>query len=271
MNRGLLHKVLREILPTTLLIGAALFLVEIILAYVLPRFQQQFSQQMAAMPFFQTVMKALLGTDVSAGIGPEVLLSLAWVHPVVLALLWTHAILAGTRVPAGEVDRGTIDILLGLPVSRWQVLTAETLVAAGGAVLIVGAAVAGHLLGASGAPAEHRIAAARLPAIGANLVALHLAVAGVSSLVSSFCDRRGRAAAVAVAVVLASFLLNYLAQFWEPARRVAFLGVLDYVRPVTIIRTGQWPLRDLAVLVGVGAACWTVGGVVFARRDLCTV
>ena len=37
----------------------------------------------------------------------------------------TLAIWAGTRVPAGEVDRGTIDVLLSLPVSRTAVVSAE--------------------------------------------------------------------------------------------------------------------------------------------------
>jgi len=31
-----------------------------------------------------------------------------------LALTWAHALLCCTRVPAGDVDRGTADILFGL-------------------------------------------------------------------------------------------------------------------------------------------------------------
>ena len=69
--------------------------------------------------------------------------------------------------------------------------------------------------------------------------------------------------------VLPAVLL--LAQFWEPAEKVAFLGILDYYRPLFIMRDGVWPLRDMAVLLGAAAVLWTAAGVLFARRDVCTV
>ena len=42
-------------------------------------------------------------------------------------------------------------------------------------------------------------------------------------------------------------------------------------QPVNILATGQWPWRDLAVLLGAGGTMWLAAGVLFARRDLCTV
>jgi hypothetical protein len=71
--------------------------------------------------------------------------------------------------------------------------------------------------------------------------------------------------------VVASFLLNYLAQFWEPARRVAFLGMLRYYRPLTILRDGAWPMRDMSILVGAALVLWTIAGLIFSRRDLSTL
>ena len=59
---------------------------------------------------------------------PGAVESIGWVHPVVLAITWVDAIIATTRVPAAEVDRGTIDVLLGLPISRFNLFASETLV-----------------------------------------------------------------------------------------------------------------------------------------------
>ena len=50
-----------------------------------------------------------------------------WVHPTVLTLVWAHEVVCCTRTPAGEIDRGTIDFLLGLPVSRVKIFAAELL------------------------------------------------------------------------------------------------------------------------------------------------
>jgi putative exporter of polyketide antibiotics len=71
-------------------------------------------------------------------------------------------------------------------------------------------------------------------------------------------------------LVVGSFLVNYLAQLWEPARHLAFLSILDYYRPVNVLRNGTWPVHDILVLLGGAAVLWTAGGLVFARRDLTT-
>ncbi len=273
MNRGLCLKAAIELWPITLGFGLALFLIEGVLAYVLPTFQQQFAQQLTQLQFAQTFVKALLGADMgkNAPMGPEMILSIVWVHPVVLALVWAHAILACTRVPAGEVDRGTIDVLLGMPVSRWDVYRSETAVWLTSGVLLMGAAIAGNMLGASRVTGSATPDFARSGIVLANLFCLYVAAGGLAWLMSALSDRKGRAMTIVFILVITSFLVSYLAQLWQPAERLAFLSVLNYYRPLFVLRDGVWPLRDMGVLVGVGAALWLTGGIVFARRDLCTV
>lgn len=270
MNRGILLKSMREVLPVTLLLGVILMCFEAVLAYVLPTFARQFSAQMTRIEFVRTIISAMLGTDLVEGIGPQMFWAMAWVHPVVLATTWAHAIIVCTRVPAGEVDRGTIDVLLGLPVSRWNVYLGETLVWLGSAVVLMLFAVAGNTLGASQVRSEFQPETARIVIVLVNLLALYGAVGAAACLCSALSDRRGRAMGVVFLIVVISFLLNYLAQFWEPARRVSFLGMLRYYRPLFILRDGAWPTRDLAVLLGSGAVMWSVGGWIFSRRDLST-
>jgi ABC-2 type transport system permease protein len=192
-------------------------------------------------------------------------------HPAALALIWGHAIMYCTRVPAGEVDRGTIDVLLGLPVSRWQLYLAETVVwmASGTVILLLG--VAGNVLGNQVAQGSLGAEPGRLVIVNVNLLCQYLAVGGVAWLVSALSDRRGRAIGTVFAFCLGEFLLNYIAQFWSVADRLSFLSVLHYYRPLAVLRDGTWPVRDMIVLLASGAALWTAGGIVFARRDLATV
>jgi hypothetical protein len=100
---------------------------------------------------------------------------------------------------------------------------------------------------------------------------LYLAVGGLAWLVSASSNRRGPAILIVFLILLASFLLNFLAQFWEVARNVSFLGILDYYRPLYILRDGRVPWSDIGVLLTVAASLWTAAGVVFSRRDVCTV
>lgn len=271
MNRGLITRAFRELWTTTLVLGLVLMGFEAALAFVLPKFGVQMSLEWLQVDFARSIMQAMLGTAIADRIALPVFQSMAWAHPVVLALVWAHALVCCTRVPAGEVDRGTADVILGLPVSRWEVFLSETL-----AWLVCGAAVlaatlAGNLLGGLAlAPAE-RPPLTRLLLVLLNLSCLYVAVGGLAWLVSSVSSRRGRAMTIVFLILLAAFLLSYLAPFWALLGKFEFLGPLHYFRPVNVLTSGACPWRDLGVLAGAGGALWLAGGVIFARRDLCTV
>lgn len=271
MNRGLVIRAFRESWPTTLLLGLVLTLAEAILAFVLPKYGAQLSEQFLQFDFARGLLKAMLGTEVGDRIGPPLFHSIAWVHPVVLALTWAHALVLCTRVPVGEVDRGTVDVLLGLPVSRWEVFFCETLVWLVCGAAVLAAAFAGNLLGGLNLPAHQRPELARLLIVLVNLLSLYVAVGGLAWLVSAFSDRRGRALTVLFLLLLALFLLNYLAEVWQPLQKIVFLSPLHYHRPIYVLGNGFWPWKDIGVLLSAGAGLWLGAGFVFARRDLCTV
>jgi ABC-type transport system involved in multi-copper enzyme maturation permease subunit len=194
--------------------------------------------------------------------------AVAWVHPVALAILWAHAAITTTRIPAGEVDRGTVDVLLGLPMSRWCVYISDTAAWLASMVLLIGLALAGNAIGSSFLAPELRPPWDRVMIVVANLVALYAAVGALGYFCSSLASRRGWAIGAVFAIVVASFLNNYLAQFWDPARRVAFLSLLQYYRPLFIIRDATWPWANMCVLAATAALLWCAGGVMTARRDL---
>lgn len=270
MNRGLMLKAAVEIRTSTLLCGGLLCGVEAILAYVLPTFQAQFSENLRQIRFLQTFFSAMLGVDASEQFGPEAFMAFPWVHPVVLALVWAHALVCCTRLPAGEIEQGTADVTFTLPVTRWEILRSETAVWLAASLTVMAMILLGNTVGGSYAVAAEHAEGARTLIVLANLWCLHLAVGGLSWLVSALSNRRGVAITVAFVLLLASFLLNYLAQFWEFAKRIAFLGLLDYYRPLVILRDGIMPWRDMAILLMAAILLWTAAGVVFTRRDVCT-
>jgi ABC-type transport system involved in multi-copper enzyme maturation permease subunit len=271
MNWGIVQKAAIEIWPATLLCGALVCAAEAALAYVIPTFQAQFSESLMQIKFLQNLIGAMLGVKVAGQLGPELFMAFPWVHPVVLALLWAHALVCCTRTPAGEVDRGTADMSFTLPVTRWGILRAETAVWIVAGLIVLALALVGSELGGQFVEAGPRPQFGRtLVALG-NLFCLYLAVGGLSWLVSAASDRRGTALTVVFVVLLASFLLNFLAQFWEFADRFAFLGILHYYRPLFILRDGSVPWGDMGTLLTAAAVLWIAAGVTFRRRDVCTV
>ena len=81
---------------------------------LLPQLEQGANQVLATLPFVRKFLQALLGEDSARTINAQTVQSIIWVHPTVLALLWAQEIVFCTRLPAGEIDRGTIDVLAEL-------------------------------------------------------------------------------------------------------------------------------------------------------------
>lgn len=271
INRGLVQKAVLETWATTLVIGVALFGFEAILAYALPSYFEQISESLMRIPFVRMFLQVMLGSDVAGELGPEAILAFPLVHPVVLALIWAHAVITCTRSPAGEIEQGTIDILLGWPVGRWEILCSETIVTLASGVVLTLLLVGGNIAGGLAVTSSMRPDVPRLMIAVVNLYALYLAVCGLSWLLSSLSDRRGKAMTSVFLILLGSFLLNFLAQFWNPAKKLAFLGPLSYYRPLAILRDGVIPTYDIAVLLACGAVFWFGAGIAFARRDVCTL
>ena len=271
MTRGLIAKTIREVWLATLLFALAMAGLEALLAYILPKFNEALSGRWLQLNFIQGMFKGLLGTEVGSTIDPGVIASIAWVHPVVLALVWAQGIAFCTRMPAGEVDHGTIDVLFGLPVSRTRVYALESVVWLVSGLVLVAIGLLGNLIGGWLSGPQAPLAPGQLIIVVINLYCLYVAVGSVAYLVSSLSDRRGRAVGIVFGVVLASFLLNSLAQFWGPAKSIAFLSLQNYYRPLLILRETAWPVKDMLVLIAVSAILWTAGAMIFARRDICTV
>ncbi len=131
MMRGLLYKTIHEVWVPTLLCGLGLCGIKALLTFILPQIVEGMTGIFEQMPFVKQLVTALLGTEVGDQLTAHTMQAFLWVHPVVLALIWGHEITLCTRMPAGEIDRGTIDILLSWPVSRRQIYWVETFGLAG--------------------------------------------------------------------------------------------------------------------------------------------
>ncbi len=270
MNRGLVAKSIREVWPATLMCGLLAAVFEGLVAFLLPRFEEQMNVQILEMDFVRRIIEGMLGTRIAEQLGPEIISSVPWAHPIMLAVVLSHAVICCTRLPAGEVDRGTIDVALGLPISRWQWMWIDSVTWIGSALVVIMVAVIGNATGSAIAGSGRLLQPHQAGMIFTNLLGLYLVFGSVAWLISSLGDRRGKVITTVFVLIVTSFLISYLEQFWEPARIAGWFSALSYYRPVGILRTGQWPVRDLLVLYGAAAVLWGCAAVVFTRRDLCT-
>ena len=271
MNVGLLQKSIREIWFVTAICCLAIAIFEGIVTYLFWTYQEELAGDFLQLEFMKNLINALVGSRTGGEIGPETLQSVAWVHPLVLAIFFAHVITSTTRIPVGEIDAGTVDTLLAMPVSRWTVYAHDTLVWASGGLCILFSAVFGFLIGNHFIPPEGQIPLSKIFIVITNLYMLYLCIGAFSAFLSTRSNSRGRAVGGAVGTLLVLLIWNFVEQYWEPAQRVSFLNVLTYYKPMPILADGQMPWKNVVVLLAVAGTLWYAGGRHFHRRDIHTL
>ena len=194
-----------------------------------------------------------------------------WSIPPVLLPLLIWAIGRGSLSVAGELERGTLDLVLSRPVTRTTYLASHVAVAIVGLMVIAGGLVGGFMVGnlvhkVPGAPSLYVWARP-----WANFVALGFAVFGYTLVASSWDVVRWRATTFGACVTVLSGLTQVLAnlEVLKPYRRyIENASVFKRYDPLRAAATGEGLGFDLGVLCAVGAVCTVVAFVVFSRRDL---
>lgn len=214
--RGVLSKIFIEQRLQCLGFSIGLCIIMGLLTALLPKVLGDIHHVFDRLPFLKPLITALLGVDPGQKLSGAMSQAFLWVHPTVLTLVWAHEVISCTRLPAGEIDRGTIDFLLGLPVSRMKLFLCELIGWLVTGLLILLSGYCGHLLASIYHEPSMRPPLEVTAYIMVNLLAVYIAVGGFAFLVSAISDRRGRAMGVIFAVLLSSFLINFVAQFWDP-------------------------------------------------------
>jgi ABC-2 type transport system permease protein len=251
------------------------------------------------------IMKTLMGGENIQIDRAMDMLSIGYVHPLMQTIFCIWAIGRAAGAIAGEIDRGTMELLLAQPLPRWRVVVAHLCVDLVTIPVLCLSLWAGTGLGTwlvgpiepdpqalSGLPIpiqvdpESAALEVRPSAFGAglwNVAALMFAVSGYTMWLSARSRFRTTVLGVAVFLTLLQFLINVVGQLWEALAPLRPLTVFYYYQPQQIILHDRWtvdvgtvwnggqPLlavNVLAVLAGVGGIGYAMALWKFCRRDL---
>jgi ABC-2 type transport system permease protein len=219
-------------------------------------------------------------------------LSISYVHPLTQAILCIWAIGRAAGAIAGEIDRGTMELLLAQPLARWRLVLAHLLVD-GLTILVLclsmwagnwlGAVSFGHIeWGASPKATELRVDPRVFVPGLVSVATLLFAVSGYTLTLSSRGRFRMKVLGLAVLITLLQFLINLIAQLWDTIAFLRPFTVFYYFQPQQVILGGGWsvnlahdwslahPLEvnGVAVLALVGVLGYVLAAWTFCRRDL---
>jgi beta-exotoxin I transport system permease protein len=231
-------------------------------------------------------------------------LSIGYVHPLMQIIFCLWAIGRAAGALAGEIDRGTMELLLAQPIARWKVVAAHLAVDAivipvlclclwGGTLLgiqVVGPfqVTEAELAAFSSLPFKVVVdpdmlvvnARAFGPAL-VNVGGLLFALSGMTMLFSATGRFRNRVIGGTVLIALVMFLINAVGQLWDVLNPWRPLTLFYYYQPQAIALHNKWtvdpgvlwtgnssPINVIAVLGGVGLIGYALALSVFTRRDL---
>ncbi len=216
---------------------------------------------------------------------------MSYVHPLTQTILCIWAIGRASGAIAGELDRGTMELLLAQPIRRSQVVLAHLVIEVVTIPIIclsmwAGTCAGAHLVGFSSAASDPnlRVEVWRFGPALFNVGLLVFAISGITMALSAAGRLRGRVMGAAVVLGLLQFLVNVIAQLWTPLVNV-FGQVLSpmetlrrctvffYYEPQPMILNPNWTAErgawiNLGVLLAVGCAGYGLAFWRFCTRDL---
>ncbi len=269
MSRAIIGKTLRDNWWLILVVLAGIIVVEISIVRSVGGIDDRLGNSLLQQPWIKNVLRLLLGGELAENLNSTGVMTLGFSNTPLYVLTWVLLLVYCTRYLVGEIDRGTADLLLSLPVSRFSHYLSVTVLWVLAGPLICLTPLAGIAIGNQYFTLRDPLNYWSLGKICANLMALYFSVGCMTMLVATLTNRRGVAIGLVVAGLLGSVLINFLLIFAEDImKHVAFLGILYYYRPLPIVSTGAWPIRNMAILAGVGVICWVIGALRFSRRDI---
>lgn len=215
--------------------------------------------------FAPPIFRAMIEQTLMGG-SPAALLAFGWNHPVAHALLSAVAITLPARAIAGEVENGSIELVLAQPLSRARYFGAHLLFG----LCALSAVLAAGLLGTAAGQLVFSLEAFgwRLAALFLNALLLQLAIYALTLLASAFGREAGRVALVGVLVAVFSYLVNAIATLWSKAQFAKPYSLHSYFDPRQILVQEHLAASALAILAAVAAIAAAAAFMRFARRDL---
>lgn len=291
MTFVLVRKLLRDVRLGLIVTMTLLFLFQLLWAHVTHRIVAELLAEFAKLGVDPTVLRNIVfqgpGKTVQTLIGGESvgidrafdMMSVALVHPMTQLILCIWAVGRAAGAIAGELDRGTMELLLAQPIRRTQVILAHLIVEAIAIPLLCLSMWLGIWVGTSWAGFQDatqpalRVDPYRFLIALPSVAGLLFAVGGATMWASAAGRSRMRVLGIAVLVVLVQFLINVIAQMWTPMQSWRPWTLFRWYQPqANVLHEAGWSSGAAwlgwGVLFGVGLFGWTAAAIRFARRDL---
>lgn len=206
-----------------------------------------------------------IAPNLQAGFGLQDYLAFSWFHPVFLGLGAAFVVGRAADGLAGEIERGSVYLVLSRPIRRFHFVLGKYLEMVAGCAVIGGSAWLGLWIGVRMTLPDSVDVVRYLPA-AITVWLLFAALGGGAFVISALARTGGAAAGWGSAWTLIAFVLDVIPAV--AGARVGDLNPWHHYYPQELVAAGRVDPIGLLVLT-----CWVVGSsllamAIFGRRDL---
>ena len=257
----------RRILPTWVLCAAMIFLIQIAVAAIVHD-NQSIKAFLSFLDMLPSIVKAAIGGE-SLQLGNiAALLAIGYQHPLVLLLLLYFTVAVPTGLLPGEVESGTMELILSRSITKTQVYVCAGLLTIAGMFFLILIMFSGTVAGTWIFQFDEPVPLDKFFRLAVNAGVVASTAGAIALLAAAVFRTRNVAVGVTVSIMVLNYFIKVVAAWWPPVEFLKPLTLFHYVGGEIIFREGRWPLGDMGVLAAVIAVSAIAGALIWHRRDL---
>jgi ABC-2 type transport system permease protein len=226
-----------------------------------------FAEQMAS---FQEIMDLAIYQAMGISMGSFEGYLASTVTNLVPVILSIYAVVNGTGTLAGEEDNGRLELIVALPIPRWQIAAVKAMALGVGLLVILAIAAAGAAITLAVIGSQVETQVTPLDVFLSLMAAwpLTMAVGTISLFLGAFSPSRRIAATIATVVVVGSYLGSNLTGMISSLETIENLFLFHfYEATAEALEKGQ-QAGNLLVLLAVALVAFGLAVLFFQRRDI---
>lgn len=191
---------------------------------------------------------------------------------IVPLFLGVWVVMASTAAVAGEDDDGTLELIVAMPLPRWQIISMKALahaIALLGIVLLLSAG-SGAVLGYIGTTTEVDVTAGQMFIAMLSTYPMQLGFFAIGFFIGALFPSRRLAVAAMSVVFIGSYLIQSILNLVDGYEFLAPLSLFTYVDSTADAFTQGPNYGDMAILFVIAAVFFVAAGLVFERRNITT-
>lgn len=255
-----------RILPAWCLIAFMIFIFQIAICGVVHDNERvkALLQYIEMLPDF---IKAFMGGEILEVGNIAGLIAIGYQDPLVLLLYMLYAVGVPTALLAGEVQRGTMELILSRQTTKTHIYICAGLITVVGMFALVLVMFTGTVVATMLYDFYQEVPLYfffKIAIVGGMLAS---AVGGIA-LLAAACFRRGLAVSITVAYLVVNYFVSIIADWWPRMKFLEPATIFNYVDGPAIFDKPGWPIGDMCVLLSLLTVSTVLGGIIWSRRDL---